>query len=314
MKKNNLFKLVIFIIFIIIVIWFVNFAITRYKTYDEVYKVVTDRNEYYEVAAGVKKFYEFFNELFITEDDIDYGTLGKQEDSEEIDYSISSENVYLLLDKEYIEFSGITKEKLKEKIEQHNYSSYIQIDSIYRISKQDNISMYYIKATLVNQEKLTYENIELLLKKYEFNNTFSIYLSDYIQNKGYNNLKEGQKTKLDLEPMNTNIINLYGDKEINDNEYAEDLFNDYKKNCLYNRKHAYELLDEELKKEKFDTYEKFNEYITKNIAKVITMKLYGYNIIQNDEVNEITCIDKNNNKYIFKTSIPMQYTVVIESN
>lgn len=310
--KNKFLKILMLVIFGIFVFWFGNYVITRSKTHDNRFQIVKDRNEYYDVLSGVNKFYQFYNDLFLTEDDFDYGSLGKEELDDEHNYTIDSSSVYALLDEEYLTFSGITQDNLIEKIEKHKRSSYIQVDSIYRICKQDKLSLYYIKATLIDKNNLTHEEIEFLLKKYEFNNTFSIYLSDYIQNKGYNNLLEGQKTNIKLFTMRTNIINLYEKSDISDTDYAKDLFNDFKKKCLDNREYAYSLLDDEVKNSKFDTFEKFNDYIVKNMTNIVTMKFNGCNVSEQKGVSEYTCYDNKNNKYIFKTSVPMKYKVSME--
>ena len=178
-------------------------------------------------------------------------------------------NVYKMLDKEYIDTYGLKENTLENKIKNICSDSF-QINDMYSLQKKDGIWLYIVYAEDIYYAKDNENKITFLVKLDTNNNLFSIYLEDYIIEKGYNNLKLNDSIDIQLSSISNNEYNIYNNEIVYINKYQEDLFNDYQNSCSYNLKRAYTLLDDSCKNAKFNTYEKFEEYINKNIRDFYT--------------------------------------------
>lgn len=70
------------------------------------------------------------------------------------------------------------------------------------------------------------------------------------------------------------------------------MFNTYKRDLLYNRTRAYELLNTEYSTKKFGTQLNFENYVKSNIYKLGTMTLSKYQKKQADSCTQYVCVDK----------------------
>ena len=115
-----------------------------------------------------------------------------------------------------------------------------------------------------------------------------------------------------------NIIEKYDANQfipvyVTESDIAEKYLNDYKNLILYDKKQAYELLNYNYKKKRFDTFEKFENFINDRITlSTYSMELdkYNVNIINTNKFYNL--YDKSGYQYIFKENSIMNYEVYLD--
>ena len=96
-------------------------------------------------------------------------------------------------------------------------------------------------------------------------------------------------------------------------KYIIDMFNKLKNKLLYNREIVYEHLNEEYKKEKFETADDFDNFINTNLEEYKNMTLSKYQIIEQENYIQYILVDKNNNYYILNENSIMNYNVILDT-
>ena len=131
----------------------------------------------------------------------------------------------------------------------------------------------------------------------------------------YNNLQTENNTEVQqpLENVETNTNQNNASENITDENYAKNLFNQYKQELQNSISSAYDKLDEEYKNVKFGTLEKFKEYINNNEARYSAMQIAKYQKTEKDDYIQYVCIDKNGYYYIFRVTQSMNYTVILDT-
>lgn len=290
MKKKILIIAIIIVILLIFVIYFVCNKLSEKYSYNVV-SDISDINEAYDVKTCTKKFYNYCKDYLTSNPSIIYG----------------------LLDEEYIKYYDLTKNNFKKYIDVSNSDS-IQIEEVYKIQERNNIGMYIVKSKLLLKNSDIMNDFNIILKIDKKNNTYSIFLNNYIEDKGYSKLSIGDKVNIKLKGImeDSDLNNKYdpsNNKKITDN--VEDIFGDYTYMCIFYEKEAYTLIDNEIK-EKYSTYDIFDKYITDNIIDLVTMDLYSYSDVQKDNFIEYKCTSTTGQVFTFKVKSYITYTVTIE--
>lgn len=290
MKKKILIIAIIIVILLIFVIYFVCNKSSEKYTYNVV-SDISDINEAYDVKTCTKKFYNYCKDYLTSNPSIIYG----------------------LLDEEYIKYYDLTKNNFKKYIDVSNSDS-IQIEEVYKIQERNNVGMYIVKSKLLLKNSDIMNDFNIILKIDKKNNTYSIFLNNYIEDKGYSKLSIGDKVNIKLKGImeDSDLNNKYdpsNNKKITDN--VEDIFGDYTYMCIFYEKEAYNLIDNEIK-EKYSTYDIFDKYITDNIIDLVTMDLYSYSDVQQDNFIEYKCTSTTGQVFTFKVKSYITYSVTIE--
>ncbi len=206
------------------------------------------------------------------------------------------------LDEEYINEFNIERNTIglwtkKYKILKEEDSE-ININKMYIYEEYSkNINLVLIYGSLNSNE------FNCLIKMDLQNKTYSMYLNDYIEKYKYS--KEINKKEI-------NINNSYIEKGIYNsfnyinatNEYvSKQYFNLLKTNILTDSKKIYSLLNEEYKKKRFSTYEKFQTYLTDMKDKLNNMTLSKYLVENNnDGTIRYNLLDNYENCYVVTVS------------
>lgn len=292
MRKRNKSKAFIVIIIGILLIIFLIFISLFNRTTSNNLSIVSnieDMNEAYNVKTCVNKFYLFCK-----------------------DYIVSNPNyIYELIDDEYLKYYNLNEKNFKENLDTFD-SDQIQIDKVYKVNQNENLALYIINAKQLYKNKDTQKDFNLLLKIDNNNNTFSVYLNNYINDKGYNNLKLGDKVNLKISNIQEKTYNKFDSSRKTTPDNVEDIFKEYVNNCIFYENRAYNLLDSVCKSSKFSTYEDFDKYITENIRDIVLMDLYSYEDEQKEGYIEYRCKSDKGQSYIFKVTSYITYTVSIE--
>lgn len=129
--------------------------------------------------------------------------------------SSSKKSVYELLDREYIKKYHLNSENFNEKIKEIK-SDTLEIKSIYKLQESNNISLYMVNSYELYKNSDDQNEFNLLIKLDNKNNTFSVYLEDYIDDNKYNNLNLGDNVKIKLKSVKKQNDNIFSKKsEIN---------------------------------------------------------------------------------------------------
>ena len=167
---------------------------------------------------------------------------------------------------------------------QVNYN--LNIDNMYQCGLARNISIVLVEAKLNNAE------LNLLVKLDSTNNTYSLFLNDYITKNNYNNDVKVEGTEKDV------VI-----------QY----FSDYRMKMLNDTKIAYQKLDSEYAEKKFGQYSNFESYVNNNKNNIIVASIDKYQVVENKTGKEYVCVDENGKYYIFIEKEVGKYSVVLDT-
>lgn len=214
------------------------------------------------------------------------------------------EAVMKVLDENYIKSNNITEETIKNKSSKFMGSSYF-IDKTYEKNVTVDKSIYYIYGRLVNSE--TYENIDnvnftVIIDSQ--NQTFSV-IPEVMENSNFN-------YNLNIKYDNNDYYNEYTYKNFSDSEILDEYFSYYKNFVLKQPEKAFDLLDSEYKKIRFNnSVDMYKEYLTN----IDLERVYPENFILDYKENckEYVVIDKNGLYYIIDEIKPMNISFKLDT-
>lgn len=231
----------------------------------------------------------------------------------------NNEELYNVLDPEYISSFNVTQENVCSKlnlisnynVEEQNYYKY-HIDKMY-VSKHKNISTYFINGTIINTSS-EYKSNFMFMIELDTNSYYYILPQEYMESQQYNFLKEDEQYNTHLTKIQNTEYNQYEFQENND-EYTVILdhmskLTDY---LVYNLDNSYNLFDNNYKNKRFNTLNDYKMYIQNNIKYILSSTIKKYKIIEDRDYTEYICIDQYGNYYIFKDKGVMDYTVMLDT-
>ena len=221
-------------------------------------------------------------------------------------------NVYEMLDKDYIDYKNITLENLTQKIENIKTSD-VDINEMYVSQKNVNVSIYIVKGRLKENTTDEMSDFKLMLKLDAVNKTFTVFLGDYIDEK-FSDIKIGDEININVDDsIEKNEINIYDYKNITDENYVRGLLLKYQNEVLFDQETAYNNLDEEYREKRFGSLDNFKEYAKNNIIRNVKLKLAKYQINNYDDYTEYVCLDNDGNYYIFNEKSIMNYGLLLDT-
>lgn len=231
----------------------------------------------------------------------------------------NTEAVFSVLTKDYKEIENITIDNIFEKIKRIEGNVQFNSDKVYLYDSDFFFNTYIVTGKIINSTNNLCEEYNYLLNIDIRKRTFEIApiegkYSDYISFRKGNvydvNTDILAKIEHKIEPNNYNEADLaigIGDKEVLSFYYSQ-----LKLNIIYNTQKIYNLLNEEYRTKKFNTYENFVEYLNNNKENIEKSLIIKYNIQEFEEYKEYVCIDNFNNMIIFIEEEPMEYTVLLD--
>ena len=185
----------------------------------------------------------------------------------------------------------------------------------------NNMKKYYIQEvyTLQDYEKQIYYTYGILL---ENNKLTDCYLKIKIQNNiysvepldvaTYTEAKNGNIKTLESVEIEKNEYNDYQYIQFSSKELAERYIKDFIFKLRYKPEFAYDLLDENYRKNNFNNMSEFKKYINENISrfKNFTLSTCEVNIKENSRKYVVT--DESNNYYKIIIYNAMDYKIVLE--
>ena len=207
-----------------------------------------------------------------------------------------------ILAKQYIEDMNINDDGIIKRAEEvknvERYSSVeeslysIFIEKIYRIYLSDTQALYIVDFQFHNQKNKIFIKVEYI------NNTFEIYLKDYLEKYNYTNETKGEELNISKDEIKNNENNVFVKRNISVEDMVREYFSLYKNMVLNYNGELYSHLDTIYKGQKYKDYSDFQQKINelKNEIKLYAVTKYK------DELNErgkviYRIIDNYNNQY-----------------
>ena len=273
------------------------------QEYNSEIKNVTMRSNYYIAQGCVEKYYNYYTNMFAQTRENGY--------TEEMQ-TRAKEEMYNLLDDTYIDENGITKDNINTKLSQIN-ESVVNISKIYVSEQSERIATYIVIGTLRNKVNSDISYFTVMVRVDDSNSTFSILPSEYVNEK-FKDLRLGDKLNvLSTENIKKNNDNVYEFKYVTDEQYVQDLIEQYKEEALYNSEMVYNRLDNEYREKRFPNLEEFKEYEKRNFRNNFIIKATSYKKVEGDGYTRYICMDQNSNYYIFNEKAVMDYSLILDT-
>ena len=269
---------------------------------------VTNRIDYYTVKDCIGKYYSYYSIAFNPEI---YYDSASEEDINKAKHD-NAQILYNMLDSEYIIEKEITVDNLENNLKEIGIIT-PYISDMYVNHITDNMDIYVVEGRIKTVIDDDGEDFIIILKLDLLNKTFSILPSEYVKEK-YGNIKEEQDLNITVEDSITkNNNNQYSYRIISEENYMKDLFTQLKNELLYDKKSAYEHLNEEYRTKRFATLDEFNSFVTSKEEEYKAMALAKYEVIQEDEYTQYVLVDQNGKYYIINETSVMKYTTMLDS-
>ena len=276
-KKVLFFGIVIIIITITIIIIFFQYEEKSYPIKDNYIYNLESTSIYNTLKNCIRKYYYSCYNIQNGNDNTKLEEIKK---------------IYLLLDEKYKKEYDIKIEKIEEIVKKEKYT---QVDIILNkvlFVKHNDIYSYFIYGDLRDLISNEYKNINFIICFDTKNETYSIFLEDYINDNKYDNIKKGDSIEWNFSnAICYNEKNKFEYLEYIQDEYVYDIYNDIRNYILYYPEKAYKLLNNKIN---FYNYNKFNDFITKNRKEIFIMDLASYSSEYKNGENIYICRDSKN--------------------
>ena len=188
------------------------------------------------------------------------------------------EKILSLIDKQYLEENSINKNNLEQITNRYKTDKAVLFSGTYE-NISDSITLYNVKSNIGD----LYIKVELI------NNTIDGKFSIIPEN-----LKDEEKLKEEIEENDLNKVSFDGGTN---DEIAQNLYLRYIYTCINDFNEAYNLLDENYKKQRFRTFNEFTTYI--RLLKVDTEAKISYTYNRNFYMTEYIVTDIFGNTFVF---------------
>lgn len=131
-------------------------------------------------------------------------------------------------------------------------------------------------------------------------------------NNDYDNVNE-INLETNIQEIERNGKNIYEATTITSEEMCRIYLEDFTKLELENVEEAYELIDEEYKKERFPTIEEYQKYIDGCREQIETSVLAKYSVDYRDDYTEYILVDNYNNSYTVTETSVMNYKIKLDN-
>lgn len=212
---------------------------------------VNNIEEYYILKSCILKYY-----YSITS----YNSSVLQEDK---DYYL--QNVYNLIDKEYLESKNIfVNDILPLMTYKDDFDLNIE-DILVAKNEDNNMYIFFVEGNLRNLKSNEHNRFSMIVKQDDINKTFNLLPTEYIDDKNIFKLKEGERIEIQFpDKIENQLNNIFGAYNAKFQDYLEDILNQIKEDFDYNQERAYKLLDSSCKITKYRNIYEFKEFINSN--------------------------------------------------
>ena len=225
----------------------------------------------------------------------------------------NTQAVLSVLDQDFEKKYEITQKNVFSKLNEYTQFNNYGTKEIYTIDVNQGEgtlnSYFYVKGVLRNNGNI--QNVFILVKKDDQNSTFSI---TPISEDEYNTtITTGIENDIQTFSITENGYNKIEVKTATDYEMCLKHMQDYKNAVNNNIQEAYDRLDDEYKKQRFGTIEKFKQYRENK------QEIYGkenftqYMVNDKGTYKQYVCKDMYGNLYVFEETVPMEYALKLDT-
>lgn len=271
---------------------------------------INDYETYYKAKAILNKYIVYVRQIN-GDEKIETGKLDMTED--EIKATLQEQGIKALkelLDKQYLEEMFISDEELKlkqNKYENNDETYNLNIEDIFKMDLDENITIILTNAKLNN------EDFKTLIKLDKLNDTYSIFLDDFMEKYDYSKDMSKQDINITTEAIDENSFNSKIKVNTTETNIVSQYFVEYKGKMVNDTKVAYELLNEEYRQKKYGSYENFENYVKNNEKKILYSSIDKYQVTENDGIKKYICVDKEGKYYIFIEKDITHYEVILDT-
>lgn len=217
------------------------------------------------------------------------------------------EAVYNMTELQYIKDNNITTMTVKSIYPnvQNGVDYYIQ--NVYKIQNYDK-SEYYIYGVILDNNKI--EDSYLCIEIDTNNSAFGIKPIEFAE---YNKAKNGEISQISSNTISKNKYNNFNIQSFSIEGLSRNYIKDYLFKVTYMPELAYELLEDNYKKEKFSNIDEFKTYIQNNASRFTNFTLKKYQNEINEESIQYIVTDVNDNYYKIYVYKPLEYKMVLDN-
>lgn len=273
---------------------------------DEVAREEDNMNEYTTVKSIIDKFCQNVLYLNAKPKDLDLIVTASNEAKVLQEYKQTGlKYIQDVLAPNYKNAYSVDSKYIYDMLSKYAGKEYI-ISDMYVVNDSEYINTYFIYGSLGETEF----NFVIVLDRY--NSTYEMFLNNYFTQQGYSKNQISTMKTLNISSIEKNENNSFQYKSIGNEQLVNIYYNDYVKILKNNKKIAYSMLDSEYKKKRFETYEKFDKYLS-NKEDLGNYTISSYTNTQASGYTEYVCKDELGNNFIFKVTNAMKYTVLLDS-
>lgn len=270
-------------------------------------KLVESNNEYYTVKGILDNFGTYINYLNPSVKDLDL-IVSPDEEAEVLqEYKEKGiEAINNILANNYKKKYSINEDNIEQMLKPYAKLSYY-IEDMYVVKDSEYINTYFVYGKYAENDF----NYIVILDRY--NNTYELYLSNYVSDGNYSRDNINTMKTLHVESIASNNNNKFTYKEVNKDSIAKEYFKSYMYLLEHDTQKAYDMLDETYREKRFNSIENFENYVKEIIIQDYQRQMVSYNSKQCDSCTEYVCQDNFGSNYIFKVNGVMKYTVMLDS-
>lgn len=247
---------------------------------------VKNRNEFFAVKSCVTKYLSY-----LTQKD--------------------NEMVYSFLDKNYIEKYNIKKETAIKDEKDYENPIYL-VNKMYVLQDTAEVYTYFVYGKIVDKQTTKIEDYNIVIRLDKEKDLFSVIPYEFIEDNNYN-IEIGNTIRLKYNELPSNTYNKFAFKNITDSDMVAFYTNEIKDMAIYNEELLYNKLEKTYLQNKFTDFEKYKNYITKNITSIYQLKIKQYKINDYETYKQYICIDENEKYYIINEINVGQYEVILDT-
>lgn len=220
-----------------------------------------------------------------------------------------------ILDEQYINDLNVTDNQIKnlqyKYVQNGGYTKEVEynlnIDDVLINGMAPNIKLALINA------RLNGNDLNLIIKLDTENDTYSIFLEDYISKYNYKKDMNEKDITIGSEQIQKNTYNRNINIDPTESYIVSQYFSEYKTKMLNDAEEAYKLLDKEYGQKKYGSYENFKHHIDTNRENIEYASIDKYQITEHSGMKEYVCLDKEGRYYIFIEEEVSKYRVILDT-
>lgn len=196
-------------------------------------------------------------------------------------------------------------------LEQKQSEFYAQ--EIYKQESMDKAT--YFTSGIVHITDTNYnESFNLIYLQINIDYQNQAWRAYVIDRETFDEIKQDTESTIENFEIERNEYNKFEQKTYSTEENCNRYISDFIIKLKYNKELAFEFVDEEYRKQKFeDSFERFNEYIENNQDRIYNLTIESYLKELNEDNIVYTVLDTYGNYYIIESSGGLDYTIKLDN-